>query len=280
MLENSPVVASALPNGLDLSFLQDFYLRLPFLKREGCFSLGPLGSTTVLARLLATAGADVIATRQGHISQSTDYEALRADGYTVGVRHAQQHDQGLANLARGFEELLKGPVDIHFYATPAGNRGFDWHYDAEEVFVLQTGGAKTWWLKKNTVNPWPLMDAIPQDQRFEREVMGAVKYELHEGDWLYIPSGYWHRTSAETDSCSLSVGIRAATAMDVYELLRPLLFRSLLWRQRLPLPGSTADPDGLRRQYGAIVDDLAQDLYELLHNEQFIQTMMNHPLRH
>ena len=57
------------------------------------------------------------------------------------------------------------------------------------------------------------------------------------GDWLYIPSGYWHRTQAnEEESISLSIGIRAPTAIDLYDFLRRRIINSLRWKQRLPLP--------------------------------------------
>lgn len=280
MLEHSSAPAFGLPAGLDHPFLQEFYLRLPHLKRGGCEGLMMLGSEAVLRGLFDNSATEVIATNGGSISNSRDYVQLCSEGYTVGIRHAQHHHQGLEALASQFAERFKAPVDIHLYRTPAGQHGFGWHYDAEEVFVLQTEGSKTWWLKKNTVHPWPLLDAIPQDQRFEREVMGAVRYDLRPGDWLYVPSGYWHRTSAVTDSCSLSIGLHAATAMDIYELLRPHLVKSILWRQRLPLPGADNNLEDLRTRYGSIVEDLSQDLHQLLHSEQFIATLLAHSFPH
>ena len=280
MTESPHVFPAWLPVGLDQGFLQSFYLRLPYFNQEGCVSLMPLGNEAVLRTIFQSSGVDVIAAKEGVVRSSNDYDELRSEGYTVGIRHAQTHDRGLASLAKNFEEALMAPVDIHLYRTPAGHQGFGWHYDAEEVFVLQTEGSKTWWLKKNTVNPWPLLDAIPKDQRFEREVMAAVRYVLKPGDWLYVPSGYWHRTCAVTDSCSLSIGVHAATAMDVYELLRQHLVKSILWRQRLPVPATGGSTEELREQYGAIADDLSHDLHRLLHNEQFIQSLMVHPLRH
>ena len=90
---------------------------------------------------------------------------------TIGVRHAQRHDLELAELAADFQREFLGSADIHLYWTASGDCGFGWHYDAEEVFVLDTAGTKDWELRKNTVHPWPLMETLPGDMKYQREVM-------------------------------------------------------------------------------------------------------------
>ena len=77
----------------------------------------------------------------------------------------------LKKLAAGFEDDFHAPANIHIYATPAGKYGFSWHYDAEEVFIMQTSGRKEYSLRKNTVHPWPLVETIPQDMGYSREIM-------------------------------------------------------------------------------------------------------------
>lgn len=100
--------------------------------------------------------------------------------------------------------------------------------------------------------------------------MPAVRYQLEAGDWLYIPGGYWHRTSAVTDSCSLSVGVQAATAMDIYDLMRSRLVQSILWRQRLPLPIDISQEE--------LLQDLLEDIGQIFQNEQFLASLVGHPL--
>jgi ribosomal protein L16 Arg81 hydroxylase len=46
---------------------------------------------------------------------------------------------------------------------------------------------------------------------------------LTEGDWLYIPGAYYHKTIAGEASKSLSVGARDPTAMDYLDSLRQRL---------------------------------------------------------
>ena len=101
--------------------------------------------------------------------------ALGDEGYTIFIRHAERHHPGLAELAREFEATFLGPVNIHVFATPAGAPGFSWHYDAEDVFIIQTAGEKEYSLRKNTVNPWPLEETLPEDMQYEREQMPLMR---------------------------------------------------------------------------------------------------------
>jgi 50S ribosomal protein L16 3-hydroxylase len=130
------------------------------------------------------------------------------------------------------------------------------------VFVLQTCGSKEWEPRKNTVNPWPLVETLPADMRHEREIMPVLRCLLAAGDWLYIPHGYWHRTRAAEESISLSVGLRSAAALDVFDFLRGELLSSLKWRQRLPPAGAASPlgPEELSRRYRELFADLGADL--------------------
>lgn len=136
-----------------------------------------LGSWETLATVLSVPAADVMVVRrneqyQGAAPSSLDSaQALVAEGYTLLVRHAERHHAPLAELASGFARDFAAPVNIHMYVTPGDDYGFSWHYDAEEVFILQTTGQKTYSLRKNTVNPWPVEETLPQDMRYEREIM-------------------------------------------------------------------------------------------------------------
>jgi uncharacterized SAM-binding protein YcdF (DUF218 family) len=62
-----------------------------------------------------------------------------SEGYTLGIRHMQPQDEGFAAMAAESETAFRGAVDVHRYCTLAGAL---WHYDAEEVFILQTADSK------------------------------------------------------------------------------------------------------------------------------------------
>ena len=151
------------------------------------------------------------------------------------------------------------------YCTPGGQFGFGWHYDAEEVFIVQTTGRKQYSLRKNTVNPWPIEETLPADMQYEREIMPLVRCELAAGDWLYIPSGYWHMGESRETAISLAIGVQPRTAVDVFDFLRPQILDSLFWRQRLPVAGAAAAAnDRLREQYAAVFKQLGPELQERL----------------
>src|SRR5690606_2622412 len=133
--------------------------------------------------------ADVLIVRSGERwseerrPTAGEARSLFAEGYTLLVRHAERHDPALAKLAVEFRDAFHGVIDVHIYATPARQFGFGWHYDAEDVFILQAAGVKEYSLRKNTVNPWPLIETLPRDMRYEREIMPMFKCRLEAGDW-------------------------------------------------------------------------------------------------
>jgi ribosomal protein L16 Arg81 hydroxylase len=265
------------------AFFEENFLKLPLARPGGCRHLAHLGGWEAVDHILAGRAADVLVGREGRKADvptptSADQaKALLAQGLTVGIRQAHRHHPGLAELAASFHADFAAPIDVHVYCTPAGQPGLGWHYDAEDVFVLQTLGAKEWQLRKNTVNPWPLVEALPADMRYQREIMPVMRCALAAGDWLYVPGGYWHSTRAgQTESISLSVGVLSPTALDVLDFLRGRLRESLLWRQRLPCAGA-ASPLGaeeLVRRMHELFKDLGQDLAAQLSQEHFARDFL------
>jgi ribosomal protein L16 Arg81 hydroxylase len=269
------------------TFFSEYFHRLPFTLSGGARSACELGTWSVLGRLLACEGADVMVVRDGVRYEGPDPQSLEtarslsAQGYTILVRHAERHDARLAGLAAAFGRDFAADVDVHVYVTPPGKHGFGWHYDAEDVFILQTAGRKEYSLRKNTVHPWPLVETIPADMLYEREQMPLARVLLAAGDWLYIPCGYWHKADAaesEETSISLAVGVMSPAAIDVYDFLRGRLVDSLLWRQRLPLPGEVGDksPDEVEAEYREIFGQLADDLAAILRDVTTLRAYLDH----
>ena len=183
------------------------------------------------------------------------------------VRQAEKHNEELEALAMAFKNDFHAPVNIHIYATPAGKHGFSWHYDAEEVFIMQTSGQKEYSLRKNTVNPWPLIETIPKNMGYESEVMPLMRVLLSAGDW--------HKAEAhksDETAISLALGVMSPSAIDIYNYLRARLLDSLLWRQRLPVNDatSTLSYDELVSHYRELFDQLADDLAKTLRDERFV----------
>jgi 50S ribosomal protein L16 3-hydroxylase len=259
-------------------FVERYFHQLPIAVPGGAEQIAALGTLEVL-RSIAERPASIIArSRRGQWwpdDGRPSYDDLMRslhDGWTIFVRHAERYHAGLAELAAEFQRGFQAPIDVHFFCTPPNTEGFGWHYDVEDVFVLQTQGAKKYKLRKNTVNPWPLVETTPHDLSYEAERSFPMECTLQAGDWLYIPPGYWHATQADELSISLSVGVMSATAIDLLEILRPMLVESLRWRQRLPLTGelSGLSDTEARVRLRAIWADLANDLSGRLTSEDLL----------
>lgn len=262
-------------------FVAEYYCKLPHsgtcADRCDC----ELGQWNVLEKVVSAQDADVMVVRKGRRFEgdwsSETLRELVEQGCTILVRHAERHDEQLQRLADDFRRVFHAPVNIHMYATPAGHFGFDWHYDVEEVFILQTTGQKEYSLRKNTVNPWPLPGGMPADLKYERELMPLMRCRLAAGDWLYIPNGYWHKAEAagEEVAISLAVGVMAPAAMAVLDHLRDQLADSLLWRQRLPVPVGSEVDESFRDVLADLVRQLGEDINRRLKDENLVDALID-----
>jgi hypothetical protein len=172
----------------------------------------------VLAQVLAQNGApagsgpDVIVCAKGQrlsYPAPRDLDELRAYlrmGIGLCVRHTQRCHPVLRSIADGFEAVFTGGVQVQLFVTPSGTHGFGWHYDAEDVFIAQTIGAKDYFFRANTVEadaPFP-----PRDfSGYHRESSELQMATLVPGDFLYIPARWWHMAIARADCLSVSVGV-------------------------------------------------------------------------
>jgi 50S ribosomal protein L16 3-hydroxylase len=237
-------------------FLTDVYLQRPYSVAQGARHCTSLLTWEVFWNVMPRCDpSDLLVVRDAQLWTGPDPRlpeegrAFVEAGYSLVVRHAERLDEGMATLAAGFSADFTAPVAIQLYATPQGYSSFGWHYDAEEVFILQTAGIKRYLLRENTVRPHPLLEAMPADQHFEREVSPKHRCDLTPGDWLYVPSGTWHVARAEEESLSISIGVAALTAMDLYDELRQFFAASPVWRQRLgPVGHPTGLLDALRQE--------------------------------
>jgi 50S ribosomal protein L16 3-hydroxylase len=132
---------------------------------------------------------------------------LMARSLGVVLRKAERHDARLATLAEAFARDLPGQVHVQLYVTPAGTQTFGWHYDDEDVFIAQTVGVKDYYIRANTVSPTHREPRRPDFSAVRRETSPLLSVRLIPGDWLYIPSRWWHLVSSVEDSLSISIGV-------------------------------------------------------------------------
>jgi hypothetical protein len=250
-------------------FVADFYLREPFALPSTGQELVHLAAWEILPRILGQVPEpDVLVVRNGRYfpeiqpRSAQQVECLFAAGFSIVIRNAERHDSGLLDLCSAFAQELKARVAVQLYATPAGFHGFGWHYDAEEVFILQTSGCKEYFLRRTTVHPSPVWDAMPKDMQYGLETSSLQASTLVTGDVLYIPAGMWHMARAIEPSLSISVGVFAKSGIDALDAARTELILDPLWRQRIPFEGA-ARVEHVRKLRGDLIVRL-QDLESLV----------------
>jgi 50S ribosomal protein L16 3-hydroxylase len=261
-------------------FVEEHLHRLPVALAGVVQEAQLWASWATIGQLAHTAGDEFLLVRDGKLERPpTDanlacLQSYCRDGWTIRVRNVQQYSEPIRHLAFLFEEAFRGAVNVHLYVTPPGRRGLGWHYDVEDVFILQTTGEKEYLLRKNTVHPWPLVETMPEDLRYERELMPLSRVVLGPGDLLYIPCGYWHRTESPqestTSAISLAVGVMSPSAIDLISPLRRKFANSLVWRQRLP----TGTEENLEDRLRLLLLQLADDCSRTLKSPEFLAELV------
>lgn len=200
-------------------FRDEHFQKAPVTEAGSARAAGPLMTWDKVAALLAASPRpDLIISRDGRFLKGADpasideAQELFTSGCSIVLRNVERFDEALAEMARSFGNELEGEVNIHAFATPRASMGFGWHYDCEDVFIVQTAGTKQYWLRRNTINPSPVRAAMPRDMQFEKETSPTLECTLVAGDWLYIPRGWWHRAEGLDDALSLSVGVLSPAA--------------------------------------------------------------------
>jgi 50S ribosomal protein L16 3-hydroxylase len=154
--------------------------------------------------LVVSRGAESPQAVPGNLSA---LRSLFRQGVGVVLRHAHLVHAPLRALCESFARALPGEQRVLVFATPKGTHGFGWHYDPEEVFIVQTAGQKQYFFRQNTIEPNPQYGAQPDFSRIAAETTPLFSCTLLAGDWLYLPRGMWHVAQPLQDSLSISIGV-------------------------------------------------------------------------
>jgi 50S ribosomal protein L16 3-hydroxylase len=195
-------------------FMRTHFQTTPFARPEAARGAVQVLDWQTLDRILRSdRPLDVMTVRAGQLQEVAippsleDARALMRAGVSVVVRGAERHDPGLRALAEGFEAALPGEVHLQVYATPAETNSYGWHYDFEDVFIAQTAGVKDYYLRQNTVARDTRLGDLLDFTAIRQETSPIYQSRLIAGDWLYIPSTWWHLVKCAEDSLSISVGV-------------------------------------------------------------------------
>ncbi len=192
-------------------FQTAYYRRLPCSSPCTALDTAALLDWETLARVLAAEPpADALVVAHGERLDVpaprtlTELRALLSIGAGLCVRGVEHCDRSLADVARELEELF-GPAHVQLFVTAPGTQGLSWHYDDDDMFIVQALGTKEYLFRANTVAP---------DRRFPEERSPICAATLAPGDFLYIPARWWHMAEASVGdpSLSISVGVRPRSA--------------------------------------------------------------------
>jgi 50S ribosomal protein L16 3-hydroxylase len=188
--------------------------RRAFASAGGARAASSLFDWPTLERVLSSTPApDALVVRKNELLKDAPPRSaaavrlLFAEGAGLVVRRAERHDASLRDLAHRYEREHGGVAHIQLFVTPAETHGFGWHYDNEDVFILQTEGAKTYYFRDNTQTE--SFDARPDFTKVRSETSPTQACTLEAGDGLFLPRGMWHVAKAVRDSLSVSLGLTA-----------------------------------------------------------------------
>jgi ribosomal protein L16 Arg81 hydroxylase len=266
-------------------FMQHNLSRLPFAMPDRARRLTTYFTDADFAAMVEGSGAILRIVQDGRLVQDNagmswaEAQTHHRQGHTLLVRHAERASAKLQAIADEFAYFFHSPVDIQVYLTPDRHQAFGWHYDLEEVFIIQIQGCKEYTLRQNTLNPLPVWGNMPADMRYDRETSRLrMTCRLEAGDWLYIPSGWWHIARTQSESIHLSIGVMPVARLKLFEFLTQRLAHSSFWCQRLALvqQGETGVAGQPARQEDdkKIWDEMRAQLHAVLAQEQTFQEFL------
>jgi len=141
-------------------------------------------------------------------------------GDTIVMTHMHKQHAELMDLCRSVQRRFMMRCQTNVYLSPAGNQGFNPHYDTHDVFILQVSGSKTF-------NFYSGGSSFPTSaDKFNSEVhtVGPLteSISLTAGDTLYIPRGFIHDAVASNDEPSLHVTLGVYPVL-MHELLQEIV---------------------------------------------------------
>jgi ribosomal protein L16 Arg81 hydroxylase len=200
------------------AFKRRHWGKTPFARPGAALGFVDRCRWSALHRVLGRATDVVIAERGRAVDRPAPTDAASLErcfalGLGLVVRRVERHDEDLAEVAEMLADEIGGEVHLQLFATPRGQKMFGWHFDAEDVIVVQTEGSKHYLMRENTVCKVARFDAQPDFSRVRAETSTLSEVTLRVGDWLHIPSPWWHIAEALEASLHLSIGVLRSRGM-------------------------------------------------------------------
>lgn len=160
----------------------------------------------------------------------TKISRLLQDGATLILNFADEVDARLALACRSLQWWLGEVVKVNVYLTTGPTRGFNIHWDAEDVVIVQIDGTKEWDVRGTY--PMPGDGAHQADPPPDSVWQG----ELKRGAAIYLPRGQWHAAGRNDDGFSLHLtfSLAESTGVDWLVWAADRAREVELFRRRLP----------------------------------------------
>ena len=266
-------------------FLQRTFSRAPLAMPDRAERYTTHFTEADFACMVEHTGATLRVVRNGRMVQDNanlswrEAQDFHRRGHTLLVRHAERASPKVQAIAEAFARFFHSPVDIQVYLTPNHSQAFGWHYDLEEVFIIQVQGCKEYTIRQNTLNPLPVWDNMPVDLGYERETSRLrMTCRLEAGDWVYIPSGWWHIARTQAESIHLSIGVMPMARLKLFEFLAHHLSQVPFWCERLAVvprhEKREAHHSAIKKDDNEIWQAMRTQLNDILAQEQTLQAFM------
>jgi 50S ribosomal protein L16 3-hydroxylase len=117
---------------------------------------------------------------------------------------------------------------------------------------------------------------MPADMPYDRETSRLrLTCRLEVGDWLYIPSGWWHIAQTQTASIHLSIGVMPVVGLQLFAFLQHRLAQDPFWCQRLTwVPQEEAGRPAQSEHAHQCWEDMRAQLQHVLAQEQTFQEFL------
>jgi ribosomal protein L16 Arg81 hydroxylase len=163
-------------------------------------------------------------------------EQLRQGASLVVDNIEEVSGRPLLELTADLERIFHEQMRVNAYVTFQMTNALHEHWDDHDVLILQVAGRKHWSIHGPT-RPYPLPQDIAANPEPGPELTEKPLWEglLEDGDFFYIPRGWWHRVvPVGGPSIHLSIGVFNRTGIDLLDWLTGQLRASETFRMDLP----------------------------------------------
>jgi len=181
--------------------------------------------------------------------------ALLTQGATMVLQSVEILAPKVRALSDSFRDALRARNHVNLYASWRTENGFDLHWDAHEVMVLQLHGKKRWQIFAPTQDH-PLDIGVPPKPTGPPDWDGL----LNSGDVLYLPRGWWHIAHpVDEPSLHLTFGIAPMHGLNLLNWMIMHLRGNVHLRGNIPLLQDRAARDAYMAQLRTIVAEALGD---------------------